>query len=179
MDEKVRELAAMLRERNDIDARIAQLIGRPALVGHLGEWIASAVFDIELEKSASAKALDGRFRAGPLAGRTVNIKWYGKREGMLDTSDDEALDYYLVLTGPKAASMTSVGGVRPFAISNVYLFDARALRRDRHERGTASGTASSVRRQLWTAAEIYPACASDSPITLSAEQQSALEQFRP
>jgi hypothetical protein len=36
--------------------------------GHLGEWIASVVFDIELESSASAKGIDGRFRSGPLRG---------------------------------------------------------------------------------------------------------------
>jgi hypothetical protein len=39
-----------------------------------------------------AEAIYGRFRAGPLAGRTVNIKFYGKREGLLDTADLPALD---------------------------------------------------------------------------------------
>lgn len=42
--------------------------------GHLGEWTASKVFDIELEKSAVAAALDGHFRGSPLAGKSVNVK---------------------------------------------------------------------------------------------------------
>jgi len=57
----------------------------------MGEWIASKVFDIQLEDSAVAKAIDGRFRSGPLAGKTVNIKIYGKREGLLDTNSDPTL----------------------------------------------------------------------------------------
>jgi hypothetical protein len=73
--------AALLRERNAIDAELAHLIQRPMTSGHLGEWIAAQVFDIELEASAFAEAIDGRFRSGTLRGRTVNIKWYLKREG--------------------------------------------------------------------------------------------------
>ncbi len=55
-----------------------------ALPGHLGEWIAAQVFGIELERHATAKGIDGRFADG----RTVNIKWYLKREGLLDLCDD-------------------------------------------------------------------------------------------
>jgi hypothetical protein len=90
--DKIARLSDLFHARNAIDEQIADVIGRPALAGHVGEWIASQVFDIELEQSASAKAIDGRFRAGPLAGRTVNIKFYGKREGLLDTADLPALD---------------------------------------------------------------------------------------
>jgi hypothetical protein len=35
-------------------------------IGHLGEWIAAQVFDIELETSASRAAIDGRFKTGSL-----------------------------------------------------------------------------------------------------------------
>jgi hypothetical protein len=42
--------------------------------GHLGEWLAAQVFDIELEVTAAAAGIDGRFRSGPLPGRTVNIR---------------------------------------------------------------------------------------------------------
>lgn len=38
--------------------------------GHLGEWLAAAVFDVQLEQSATAPGIDGVFRAGPLAGST-------------------------------------------------------------------------------------------------------------
>jgi hypothetical protein len=48
--------------------------------GHLGEWIASQVFDIALEVSAVAEGIDGVFRSGALEGSMVNVKWYLKRE---------------------------------------------------------------------------------------------------
>ena len=51
--------------------------------GRLGEWIAAQVFDIAVEASAAAAGIDGRFRSAPSQGRTVNIKWYLKREGLL------------------------------------------------------------------------------------------------
>ena len=39
-------LAELLRERNRVSTEIAALIGRPALNSHVGEYIASQVFDI-------------------------------------------------------------------------------------------------------------------------------------
>ena len=47
--------AALLRARNAIDAELAELTGRPMTSGHLGEWIAAQIFDIELEASARAR----------------------------------------------------------------------------------------------------------------------------
>ena len=76
--EDVRMIASLLHERNAIDERIAGVIGRPMTAGHLGEWIAAQIFDIELEASAVTAAVDGQFRSGPLLGRTVNVKWYLK-----------------------------------------------------------------------------------------------------
>jgi hypothetical protein len=92
------------------------------------EWIAAQVFGIELEASAVAAGIDGRFGPGPLQGQTVNIKWYLKREGLLDTTESTALDYYLVLTGPPATAASSRGTTRPWSIQAVFLFDARQLR---------------------------------------------------
>ena len=34
----------------------------------------------------------------------MNVKWYLKREGILDMTEAAELDYYLVLTGPKATA---------------------------------------------------------------------------
>lgn len=68
-------IAALLRERNAIDAELAGLMRRPMTSGHLGEWIAAQVFDIALEASAVTAGIDGRFRSGQQEGRTVNIKW--------------------------------------------------------------------------------------------------------
>jgi hypothetical protein len=64
--------AALLHKRNEIDAELGRFMHRPMTSGHLGEWIAAQVFDIELEASAVAAGIDGRFRSGPLQGRTVN-----------------------------------------------------------------------------------------------------------
>lgn len=127
--------AALLRERNTIDAELASLIQRPMTSGHLGEWIAAQIFDIELEPSASAAGIDGRFRSGALQDRTANIKWYLKREGLLDTTDSTALDYYLVLAGPPAAAVSSRGTTRPWCIQAVFLFDARQLQSEQTARG--------------------------------------------
>jgi hypothetical protein len=113
--------------RNSVDAEIAVITGRPMTSGHLGEWIASRVFDIELEPSAAATAIDGRFRSAPLAGRTVNVKWYLKREGLLDMSSSPVLDSYLVLTGPASAAASSRESTRPWSVDAVYLFDAHEL----------------------------------------------------
>jgi hypothetical protein len=129
--DSLERVAVLLRERNAIDAELAQLIQRPMTSGHLGEWIAAQVFDIELETSAAAASIDGRFRAGPLHDRTVNIKWYPKREGLLDTTAAAEPDYYLVLTGPPSAAASSRGTTRPWCIQAVFLFDARQLRLSR------------------------------------------------
>ena len=42
----------------------------------------------------------------------VNIKMYGRRERLLDTSNDPSLDYYLVLCGPKAIARSETKVMR-------------------------------------------------------------------
>lgn len=83
---ELEKLADLISERNRISKTISKLIGRPALPRHIGEYIASKIFNIELEEFATSKGIDGRFTEGPLKGKTVNIKLYGKREGLLDIS---------------------------------------------------------------------------------------------
>ncbi len=172
-DSQVEQIAALLRERNTVDEKIAAIIQRPMTAGHLGEWIAARVFGIELEKSAVTAAIDGRFTAGPLHGRTVNVKWYLKREGLMDMNERAALDYYLVLTGPAASSR---GSVRPWCIESVYLFDVRQVQAELRSRGVRIGTASSVRAAQWAAAEIYPR-ASNPMLLLRPEQAELLRLF--
>ena len=116
-------LATLLREHNQIGEKISAIIGRPALTGHLGEFIAGRIFEIELERSANATGHDGRFRDGRLMGRTVNIKCYLKLE-TLDINPKSMPDFYLVLTGPRSSAMNSRGATRPFVISLVFLFEA-------------------------------------------------------
>jgi len=169
------ELASLLRERNSIDERIGHLINRPMAAGHAGEWIASQVFDIELEQSAVAKAIDGRFRSGPLAGKSVNVKWYLKREGLLDMTEASELDYYLVLTGPKSTASDS-RTIRAWRIDSAYLFDSAQLLSEQRVRRVKIGVASGVRASQWQAAEIYPAD-SNSVLALTEFQRSLLALF--
>jgi hypothetical protein len=49
-----------------------------------------------------------------------------------------------------------VRATRPFLISNALLFDAVTLHDDLARRGVRVGTATSVRREQWSAASIYP-----------------------
>lgn len=144
-------VAGLIQERNRIDAELSACIGRPALSGHLGEWIAAQIFGVELERQVTAKGIDGRLPDG----RTVDVKWYLKREGLLDLCE-QGPDLYLVLTGPKAPAASSRGAVRPMVVDAVYLFDAPAVVADLRARGRKIGIASSVRGELWEAAEIYP-----------------------
>jgi hypothetical protein len=130
-----------------------------------------------LEESASQKGLDGRFTHGQLAGRSVNIKWYAKREGLLDVTPDALPDFYLVLAGPKSAASSSRGEDRPWVIENVYLFDAPQLVRRLRSRGVKIGIATSVRQQLWDEAEIYPT-ARNTRLILSNAQRKLLAHFQ-
>jgi hypothetical protein len=138
-DELTQRVADLLRERNTIDASIAEIVGRPVTCGHLGEWVASRIFDIQLEQAASTAGIDGRFASGPLQGHTVNNKWYMKHQGLLDTTESAALDYYLVLTGPPSPAGSSRGTTRPRCIQFAYLFDARWLRAQQEIRGVKRG----------------------------------------
>lgn len=174
-DQPIRQVAGLLRERDVIDAKIAQVTGRPVAAGELGKWIASQVFDIQLERSATASGIGGRFRSGHLRGRTVNVLWYMKHQGLLDTSESAALDYYLVLTGPPSQARSPSGITEPWCIDSVYLFDARRLRSEQESYGVKPGTASSLTKSQWRAAEVYPSCR--NPLFLVMPNQAALLQL--
>ncbi len=176
--EELSNLASLLAERNAVDARIAAIIGRPAQTGHLGEYVASEIFGIQLEASATQAGFDGRFGDGSLAGKTVNIKMYGKREGVLDINEEHVPDFYLVLAGPKSLATTSKGSTRPFVIKEVFLFDAPALIARVRERGVRLGVATSVINEEWETARIFPP-SYKSPLELSDQQMSLLRFFNP
>jgi hypothetical protein len=108
--------------------------------------VTSRYFNIQLERSAAAAAIDDRFRTGPLRGQTVNVKWYFKQEGLLDMSESTPLDYYFVLTGPPSALLTSRGGTRPWRIDHVYLFHALSLLAEQRSCGVKAGIAASIRK---------------------------------
>ncbi len=168
------ELAKLLRERNTIDAQIAALIGRPPEKGHLGEYIAASIFGIQLQESAAHKGIDGHFTTGPLAGRSVNVKYYGMREGALAMALSGGPDYYLVLTGPKSSTGSSKGLTRPFVIAAAYLFAHGALLAGITAK--LDPMATSVRAHLWDAAEVYP-LATNPLLPLTEEQRAMLALF--
>ena len=169
-------VAGLLGKRNEIDAEIAAVMSRPMTSGHLGEWIASRIFDLDLESSATAPGIDGRFRSGPLAGKAVNVKWYLKDQGVLDIATSGEPDYYLVLAGPRAPAASSRGTHRPWTIRTVYLVDAPALMSELRTRGVAVGVATSVRRSVWQASEVYPTLRS-SGLLLDDDQRALLKLF--
>jgi hypothetical protein len=175
--EDLSRLAKLIKQKNLIENEIASIIQRPAQVGHAGEFIASQIFDIKLMESAAHKAIDGYFRIGPLMGKNVNIKWYGYQEGLLDITPDALPDFYLVLTGPQKSAASSRGGTRPWVIHHIYLFDANELVASIQFRGTKIGTATSVLKEYWNNAEIYPN-SQFGVLTITPEQIKQLDWFR-
>ncbi|MFI7609529.1 DUF6998 domain-containing protein [Micromonospora sp. NPDC049366] len=174
MTEKLHQLAAMLQERDDLDARIAAVTGRSARQGDIGEFVAAQVFDIELAGTATQAGYDGTFRSGPLAGRTVNVKTYGDSFAGLDISPHEC-DHYLILSGPQRP----VGAVRHhrWRISAAYLLDSRRLIEALTARGVKIGIATSIRRDELKAAQIFPIAGPKPPIRLTQEQAALLSLF--
>lgn len=144
--------------------------------GHAGEWIAAQIFDLELEGTAAMPAYDGKFRSGPFAGKTVNVKWYLKQESVLDMTGSPTLDYYLVLTGPPPRPDEK--RLLPWVIDSVYLFDAHHLLDELLNGGVKVGLAASVRKDQWQKAKIYPQSLI-SAYPLSEEQQKLLKLFAP
>ena len=173
----LRTLASLLNQRNALEGQIASVIGRPAHPGHIGEFVASRVFDIELSESAVTKGIDGHFTSGSLAGQSVNVKKYSLDQYILDIRLDALPDYYLVLAGPKSSAGSSRGTSQPWTIVSVFLFEATSLMKSLQERGVKIGVATSVRQQLWREAEIYPS-ANNPALPLTTAQVEALKLFR-
>lgn len=170
-------LADLLRKRNAIDAQIAALINRPAQTGHIGEYIAAAIFGIKLHTSATHGGSDGVFASGPLAGHDVNIKFYLRHESVLDLNPVNPPDYYLVLTGPQDGATSSRGGIRPYAIESVFLFDGKGIVETLKQNGSKVGIASGIRQEYWNAAEVYPHW-NNKILPLTSEQNTKLALFR-
>lgn len=164
-------LAELIRQRNALEEEIAAITNRPALMGHLGEFIAARIFEIQLAQGANTKAIDGHFSQGSLAGRSVNVKWYGKKEHILDLCTNGSPDFYLVFTGPLL--VVNQSRTRPWLIEHAYLFDSCELD---SLITCKKGIATSVRKHIWESFELYP-----NPrcphLVLSADQRAALALF--
>jgi hypothetical protein len=172
MADDLERLAGLVRIKNSADAAIGELIGRPSAPGNIGEFVASAVFAIQLMKSGSHPGHDGVFTAGPMAGKTVNIKTYGRHESVLDISPHPC-DCYLVLTGPAGQAR-----VLPWVIDSVFLFERDRLLATLTARKVKIGMATSVRKADWEAARVFPPLQA-SPLVLSETQLAQLALFSP
>jgi hypothetical protein len=129
-----------------------------------------------LAESSVQKGHDGVFEDGPLQGRTVNIKFYGKREELLDVDLSGEAHWYLVLTGPKETAVSSKGTSRPWVLAQAFLFAAAPLHDALKQGGVKLGIATSVRTALWEAAEIYPH-QRNRALIVSEEQRQLLALF--
>ena len=173
----IKDLANLISKKNILDIEISKIIGRPAEKGHVGEYIASQIFDIELSDSATNKGSDGYFRTGNLSNKQVNVKFYGKREGILDVNTTTSPpEYYLVLTGPSSPATSSKGTSRPWIIESVFLFEHEKLIEILHKKGIQIGVATSVSKDNWERAELYPHNTNNS-IILTEEQKVSLSLF--
>ena len=106
------------------------------------------------------------------------MKWYLKREGLLDTTEHPGLDHYLVRTGPPSAAVSTRNTTRPWCVETVFPFDAPQLRSEQEARGVKCGVASSVITQQWAATEIYPWTA-NMQLTITSQQAAQLRLFAP
>ena len=104
------------------------------------------------------------------------MKFYPKREGVLDIDRKHPPDYYLVLAGPESSATSSEGSPRPWCIKEVFPFEAAPLVARVLARGVRVGTATSVRNQEWDRARIYSASSVDPP-ELAKHQIDALRFF--
>lgn len=146
-------LASLLKSRNTIDDKIATLIERSAQANNIGEYIASIIFRITLDEAGKRRGYDGRFSSGPLTGKTVDVQWHPRHDGLMNIKSDAFPDYYLILAGPPATP-TSIAS--PWVIESIFLFHASSLLNALRERGVQIGSGTSVTGPLWERAEIYP-----------------------
>jgi hypothetical protein len=115
---------------------------------------------------------DGTFETGPLRGKTVNVKTYGRHESVLDIGARHC-DYYLVMAGPPGQAL-----VPPWDVQSVFLFEARELMSLLTGRGVKVGIATSVRKADWESARIFPQHPA-SPLRLTDRQAAMLSLFAP
>jgi hypothetical protein len=178
-------LAALLEQRARIDQQIAAIFGRPVHPGHFGEFVASAIFGVELAPTATHKAHDGTFRSGPLAGATVNVKFRSRHTDLLniaasaDPRDHPAC--YLVLEGLTRPAGSSRGEHAPLCVAQAYLFESRPLLAALAARGVDAhlqGRSINPGRASWRAAMVYPE-AHYPRLTLTDAQRDALRLFAP
>lgn len=177
MDESLRLLSEYVRKRNHVDNELAKIIGRSAEKGHLGEFIASHIFGIELHKSAAYKGSDGLFKEGRLRGKSVNVKWYSLQEYIIDIREAFLPDYFLIMTGPLANKLRAKS--RLLFIDSVFLFDAHKLIDELKVKGEPvyEKAPTPIDSSYWKPAELYPNNSSSHIMPLIPQQIELLSLF--
>lgn len=175
MDE-ILQLAELIQQRNMNERQISEIIQRPATQGHIGEYIASRILGIDLAKTANNNAIDGWFSNEQLSGKSVNIKFYSKQEGLIAIKTELQPDYFLILTGPLSPPGSSKGKIHACVIDHIYLFDGKKLAEALIARGTKFSVATSVPKKLWEEAEIYPV-QRNMELIISKTQRNTLSTF--
>ena len=171
----LKRVAGVLRA---LDEPAGLLVARPQgtrVNGDFGELVAASVFPVVLHDDPLHPGSDGFFTDGRhggkcLRGKTVEVKRYAKHPGYLDLKQTPP-DYYLVVSGPK----TNEKPLDPWTIESVFLFDGPRLHEDLVKHGVKIGEPTSIRKELWDGAKIFPCRNPDYP--LSAEQREALGLF--
>lgn len=143
-------LSNLIRERNRIEKEVFKITNQSFEIGKIGEFIASEIFNIELNQSFNQAGNDGYFKSGNLKGKRVNIKFYSKFDGKLDMGIEYSPDYYLVLAGSSKKEKIS-----PWNIESIYLFNSIELRNELTGK-VKIGTATSVKKVHWEKAMVYP-----------------------
>lgn len=175
-------LADLVRIRNTVKSSVSRIIGRPAETGHLTEYIASQIFDIELHGSAVHKASDGVFRfPSSLAGFSVNVKYRSTSSRRLNIENSSTLThhphYYLAFRGPNVSKGPTNEKTLPLVIAAVYLFFSAELIPALVADGGAN-VGPSVKSEYWAQAMLYPEQVNQALILTDA-QRAALALFAP
>jgi hypothetical protein len=169
-------LAELIRSRNTVESNIANLLGCEVNLSNLGERIAAAIFGIRLIPAATSNGFVGIFTNPALTGKTVDVRWYPRRDSFMNVHIDPAPDYTLVLAGPKIEPDEARALVNPWVITSVYLFSMQELLATLRARGVRVGTRISVNSQLWERAEIFPV-QHNTTLVLTGEQRQLLQLF--
>ena len=169
-------LAELVRARNTVESNIANLLECDVDLGAVGEKIAASIFGISFIPAATPGQSTGIFTSPTFANKTVDVRWYPRRENMLTIHTDPAPDYTLVLAGPRLDANETRTFVNPWIITSVYLFPMPELLNALRMRGVRVGPRVSVNNQLWEQAEIFPA-SHNRALVLSDEQRQLLQLF--
>ena len=177
MSAQLVRLAVLIKQKNTADEEISANTERPATLGQTAEYVAARIFAIRLDESTAGRGSDGEFVDGPLAGHTVNVRWYPLPTGTLELVTRETIpDYYLVLTGLEHGPISSRLSPRPGLISSVHLFAAADLHASLRLRNLTAGIRTTVTPAKWQAAEVYTEDA-NAELIVSTEQRRDLRLF--